>query len=225
MDSASSEPPHIQPPMAQVPRPTRDGFNEVWGIAMVSRAGSAMGNSLKDRTGDRSRRAGVQQRSMLHSAAPCLRRLGGCRQPLVVPGAHIGDVGFAQIEIALDAPPCLVLQLVIPIKLVDRLAFGRDQYEIDFVVKLAEFLVAALVAEMLHALEAAFQLAAKLANDVVRQSALLAQFIEARHRGMDRGFPRNEFFHPVGTAFAAARMVESERTDHEGKRQTLADQR
>jgi hypothetical protein len=36
MDCASSVPPHIQPPMAQVPRATRDTFNEVSAMAANS---------------------------------------------------------------------------------------------------------------------------------------------------------------------------------------------
>src|SRR5512147_3116199 len=38
MASCSPEPPHIQPPIAQVPRPIRDGFSPVPAISIVSMA-------------------------------------------------------------------------------------------------------------------------------------------------------------------------------------------
>ena len=48
--------------------------------------------------------------------------------------AHIGQLRFAQIEFPFDPAPRLILQLPLPIQVVDLLPLGGDQQTFNLIV-------------------------------------------------------------------------------------------
>ncbi len=55
--------------------------------------------------------------------------------------APVVDLGLAQIELALDPPPRLVLELAVAEEIVDVLPLGLDQQQLDIAVQIGELLV------------------------------------------------------------------------------------
>ena len=53
----------------------------------------------------------------------------------------IGEMRFAQIEVALDSASCFVRELALTEKVIRPLPLGGDHQKFDFIVKLSKFLV------------------------------------------------------------------------------------
>src|SRR3954468_18647328 len=68
--------------------------------------------------------------------------------------APVLDLGLAQIELTLDPPPRLVLELAAAEEIVDVLPLGLDQQELDIAVQLDQLLVRGVaIAAVLRMLE------------------------------------------------------------------------
>ena len=133
---------------------------------------------------------------------------------------------LAQIELALDPAPRLVLELAAAKQLVDVLPLGHDQLELDLVVELRELPVAVVaIAPMLDILEPLAVTRAQRVHELLRQVALDPERLEALDRRLDRPPPSLMLLGPFVVALAAAGMGETEHADHRRQRQALSHQR
>src|SRR2546423_420291 len=86
-----------------------------------------------------------------------------------------GDMRLAQVELAFDPAPRLVLELAGSEKLVDVLAFGVDQEPLNVIVQLAVLSVAGAVVAFISVVDVPQPvpvLGAQRLNDIVREIAL-----------------------------------------------------
>src|SRR5712671_2786367 len=120
-------------------------------------------------------------------------------------GAPVGDLGLAQVELALDPPPRLVLELGVTEEIVHVLPLGLDQLQLDIAVQIGELLVRGVaVAALLDMLEPIPLMRAQRSNDLVGEIALRREPVEPRDPGLDRLSPRLLLLDPAGVALAAA---------------------
>ncbi len=132
---------------------------------------------------------------------------------------------MAQIELALDPAPRLVLQFAGTVELIDRLPLGGDQQKLELVNQLDTFLLPAVAIAIVDMSQPVAVTAAQRRYNFLRQPTLRRKLIEPFERGFDRLMPRLNFLGLVGMALAAPDMGKSEHADHQGQQQALPDKR
>src|SRR5205085_1854338 len=139
---------------------------------------------------------------------------------------RIGDVRLAQIELALDPAPRLVFDLAVAEQIVDVLALGCDQLELDLIVQVGELAVLSpLGASMLDMLEPVMMPESNRPHELLGPVALGLELVEALQDCLDRFSARVMLLRSVRVAFSPAGMCKPQRTDDPRQGQALADQR
>src|SRR3954465_12397624 len=115
---------------------------------------------------------------------------------LVSAPAH--ELRFAKVDLALDPPARVVLEVAAPIELVHARALGFDQAELDLVVeRLRRPVIAVDLAPMIDSTQAFAMLRALSPQQIELGAVLLLDLVELGERRFDRLPARDEFLDPV----------------------------
>src|SRR5579883_2189605 len=140
--------------------------------------------------------------------------------------ALVGEIGLAQVELALDAAPRLVLELAVAEEIVDLLPLPFDEQQLDLVVQLAQPPMAVIaIAAVDDMLEAIMVVGAERPDEVRGQAALLGEPVETLDHRFDGPPPRLLLLDTILMALAAPGMGETQAADHPRQHQSLAHQR
>ena len=139
---------------------------------------------------------------------------------------QIGQIRIAQIEFALDVPTLLVLQFAVAIEVVDEIALGVDQRQLDLVAEVDQLLVTGVaVVAMVDEFEPIALGDADRADDRIRAPGVRSS--AGRAHGSR---PRARVCAPWNSSFLSScrsrrpGVGETQRAGDPGQRQAFADQ-
>ena len=113
----------------------------------------------------------------------------------------VGEVRLAQIKLALDSPPRLVLELAAAPQFIYAPPFGGNEMKLDLIALLRAFLMAIVaLASEFRELEPVCIVTAERLNGLLREIAFAGKRIESLNRRLDPLPARLVLFNCIGMA-------------------------